>query len=151
MSQRNQVFLSYAHEDVEWRDEFTLMFGPAVKRGSISLWSDENIAVGRNWSKNIDQALESARAGLLLVTPHFLTSEFITAVELKRLLSLAKTAGFAIYWVPVSPSLYTETPLDAIEASWDPRRPLDQLSVAERHAAVQQICLQIVDDHGFLL
>jgi len=150
MSERNQVFLSYAHEDVKWRDEFTLMFGPAIKRGSISLWSDDDIAAGKDWSKNIDQALESARAGLLLVTPHFLTSEFITAVELKRLLTLAKTAGVAIHWVPISPSLYTETPLAAIQASWDPQHPLDQLSVPEQKAAVQQICLQIVEDHGFL-
>jgi hemoglobin-like flavoprotein len=150
MPKRTQVFISYAHEDAKWRDEFTIMFDPAVRRGSISLWSDENIAVGKNWSKNIDQALESACAGLLLVTPHFLQSEFITHIELTRLLNIAKTAGVAIHWVPVSPSLYTETPLGAIRASWDPSRALDQLSVAEQHAAVQQICLQIVEDFGFL-
>ena len=150
MPTRNQVFVSYAHDDAKWRDEFTLMFDPAVRRGSISLWSDESIAVGRDWSKTIDKALESACAGLLLVTPHFLKSEFITDIELRRLLNLAKTAGVAIHWVPVSPSLYTETPLGEIQASWDPARPLDQLSVVEQHAAVQKICLQIVEDFGFL-
>jgi hemoglobin-like flavoprotein len=146
----HQVFLSYAHADASWRDKFTDMFKPAVKRGSISLWSDENIAVGQDWSKNIDCALTSACAGLLLVTPQFLRSEFITDVELERLFSLAKTAGVAIYWVPISPSLYMQTPLGTIQAAWDPARPLDQLSVPEQHAAVQQICLQIVEDFGFL-
>ena len=147
---RNQVFVSYAHEDSIWRDEFALMLDPAIRRGSITLWSDENIAVGKSWSKSIDQALQSSRAGLLLVTPHFLESEFINEVELKRLLNLAKTAGVAIHWVPISPCLYKETPLGDIEASWDPSRPLDQLTVPQQHAAIQQICLQIVEDFGFL-
>ena len=150
MPPRNQVFISYAHADAHWRDEFTGMFKPAVKRGSISLWSDEDIAIGADWSKNIHLALNSACAGLLLVTPQFLRSEFITNVELERLLSFAKTAGVAIHWVPISPTLYTETPLNTIQAAWDPARPLDQLSVAEQRAAIQQICLQIVEDFGFL-
>ena len=53
LSARNQVFISYAHADARWKDEFTEMFKPAVRRGSISLWSDENIAVGEDWAKNI--------------------------------------------------------------------------------------------------
>jgi hemoglobin-like flavoprotein len=150
MAVHNQVFISYAHADASWRDEFIEMFGPAVKRGSIRLWSDENIPVGQDWSKSIALALNSASAGLLLVTPQFLRSEYITNVELERLLSLAKTSGVAIHWVPISPTLYTETPLGTIQAAWDPARPLDQLPVPEQRAAIQQICLQIVEDFGFL-
>lgn len=150
MRTRNQVFISYAHHDAEWRDAFTLMFNPAIRRGSISLWSDDSIPVGASWSTTIDQALESASVGLLLVTPHFLNSEFINDVELRRLLNLARTAGVTIHWVPVSSSLYTETPLREIQASWTPERPLDQLADAQRGAAIQKICQQIVEDFGFL-
>src|SRR5262245_50004592 len=46
MAPRNQIFISYAHEDASWRDEFTDMLQPAIARGSISLWSDQNIPVG---------------------------------------------------------------------------------------------------------
>src|SRR6185295_3165478 len=150
MPTRNQIFISYAHADASWRDEFTDMLQPAIARGSISLWSDQNIAVGDNWGKEIAQALTAAAAGLLLVTPEFLKSQYIGDVELKRLVNLAKTAGAAIWWVPVSPTLYTETPLRDIQAAWDPKRPLDQLTLPERHAAIQQICLQIVEEFGFL-
>jgi len=150
MPTRNQIFISYAHADASWRDEFTDMLQPAIARGSISLWSDQNIAVGDNWGKEIAQALTAAAAGLLLVTPEFLKSQYIGDVELKRLFNLAKTAGAAIWWVPVSPTLYTETPLRDIQAAWDPKRPLDQLTLPERHAAIQQICLQIVEEFGFL-
>lgn len=150
MSTRNQVFISYAHDDVAWKNQFTQMFNPAIRRGSINVWSDDQIAVGADWARNIDRALESASVGLLLVTPRFLESEFINDVELRRLLSLARTADVTIYWVPVASTLYTQTPLADMQAAWEPGRPLNQLSEPERQAAIQKICLQIVEDFGFL-
>ena len=146
----NQVFISYAHEDVKWKDRFRDMFAPAVGRGSVTLWSDDHIPVGQNWSKQIDAALASAGVGLLLVTPDFLKSPFITDVELKRLLSLATTANVAIHWVPISAALFKQTPLSTIQAACDPDCPLDQLPVTEQGSAVQRICHQIVEDYGFL-
>lgn len=150
MSTRTQVFVSYAHLDVKWRDMFIKMFAPAVDRGSISVWSDEDIAVGKDWSKSIEHALASSCAGLLLVTPNFLSSEFITHIELQRLLALASTAGVAIYWAPITPSLWEQSPLSAIKATWDPKVSLDEMPVPAQEKAVHQLCLQIVEDFGFL-
>jgi serine/threonine protein kinase len=150
MALRNQVFISYAHTDVRWKDAFVRMLRPAIDRGSISVWSDGSIPVGELWSKEIDNALESAAAGLLLVTPAFLDSDFVKSVELPRLLSLAKTSGVGIWWVPVSDTLYTETALRDVQASWEPNNPLDRLTDPERNSAVQRICRQLVEEFGFL-
>jgi serine/threonine protein kinase len=150
MPVRNQVFISYAHDDAAWKDAFVRMLGPAIERGNISLWSDASIPVGERWSNEIDAALNSAAAGLLLVTPAFLDSDFIKSVELPRLLNLAKTIGVGIWWVPVSPSLYTATALKDVQAAWKPSSPLDGLSPAEQNAAIQQICTQLVENFGFL-
>ena len=150
MALQNQVFISYAHADTAWRDAFVAMLGPAIERGSISLWSDGSIPVGEAWSKQIDDALNSAAAGLLLVTPAFLNSDFVKTVELPRLLNLAKTSGVGICWVPVSPSLYTATALSEVQAAWEPTKPLEGLTAAEQNAAIQKICRQLVEDFGFL-
>jgi serine/threonine protein kinase len=150
MSLRNEVFISYAREDTHWRDVFVTMLAPAIERRCISLWSDAKIPVGDNWSTRIDEALATAAAGLLLVTPAFLASEFVTTVELPRLLNLAMARGIPIWWVPIAPSLYTETPLRDVQAAWTPSRPLEGLPKADRDAAVQQICTQMVEDFGFL-
>jgi len=150
MALRNQVFISYSHEDSDWRDAFVTMLAPAVERRCISLWSDANIPVGDSWSTRIDEALETAAAGLLLVTPSFLKSDFVQTVELPRLLNLAMAKGISIWWIPISPGLYTETPLKDVQAAWDPKRPLEGLSKANRNAAIQKICTQIVEDFGFL-
>ena len=37
MGAENQIFISYAHEDVQWKDEFALMLSPAVRRGKREL------------------------------------------------------------------------------------------------------------------
>jgi TIR domain len=58
-------------------EKFVRMLAPAVERGLVSVWSDENIEAGEKWFPNIKKALESAQIGLLLVTDHFLHSEFI--------------------------------------------------------------------------
>ena len=150
MALRNQVFISYAHKDVEWKDAFVRMLGPAIERGNISLWSDGKIPVGELWSRQIDDALNSAAAGLLLVTPAFLDSNFVKTVELPRLLNLAKTSGVGIWWVPVSASLYTATALSEVQAAWEPKHPLDGLTPPEPNSAIQKICRQLVEDFGFL-
>ena len=144
----DQVFISYAHADVHWRDEFEGMLAPACTRGLIELWSDKRIAAGEGWSRGIDEALAQARVGLLLVSEHFLKSEFITNVELKRVLASAQKGGIAIRWVPISASLYDVSPLNDIQACWDPGRPLDGLPIAERKAAIKKICLEIVEEFG---
>jgi serine/threonine protein kinase len=145
----NQIFISYAHEDAHWRDEFERMLAPAQERGLIGIWSDESIAAGEDWSKNIQKALESTRVGLLLVTDHFLKSKFITRVELAKLLTAAKEGVVSIRWVPVSASLYQYSDLEGIQACWDPEMPLDKLSDADRKAAIRKICIEIVEEFGF--
>jgi serine/threonine protein kinase len=143
-----QIFISYAHEDAHWREEFERMLAPASERGLVGVWSDESIVAGEEWSRNIQKALASARIGLLLVTDHFLQSKFITQVELANLLRSARNGGVSIRWVPVSASLYQYTDLCGIQACCDPEKPLDELPDAERKAAIKKICVEIVDEFG---
>jgi len=147
-SKREQVFISYAHQDVQWREEFERMLAPARERGLLDVWSDDAIEAGENWFQNIQRALERARVGLLLVTDHFLQSKFINREELARLLTSAKSGGVSIRWVPVSAALYQFTELNDVQACWDPKQPLDKLAEADRKAAIQKICLEIVEDFG---
>jgi serine/threonine protein kinase len=148
MSEPNQVFISYAHEDVRWREEFERMLAPAQERGLIGVWSDDAIEAGENWYQNIQRALTRARVGLLLVTDHFLQSKFIKREELARMLASARSGGVSIRWVPVSAALYQFTELNDIQGCWDPSQPLDKLPEADRKAAIQKICLEIVEEFG---
>lgn len=143
-----RIFISYAHADTEWKDEFERMLAPARDRGIIELWSDENIRKGEKWYESIQRALETASIGLLLVSDNFLDSGFITTEELANFLSAAERGSCSIRWVPISACLYNLTPLGGLQACWNPAMPLDKLTASERKAAVQKICIELVEGLG---
>jgi hypothetical protein len=149
MPTRNQIFISYAHADAAWRDEFTDMLQPAIARGSISMWSDQNIAVGDSWSKDITDALSSAAARLLLVTPAFLKSVKSATSSSNGCSSSRRRPDRDLLGADLADPLHGDAAArrsGGVESGACAR----SIEPSDRHAAIQQICLQIVEEFGFL-
>src|ERR687896_1930534 len=108
---RDKVFISYSHQDKKWLDELQTTLKPLVRAGDIVLWDDTTIPTGANWRKTIEQALETAKVGVMLVSSNFLGSDFITEVELPSLLKAAEENGLQVCWVLISHCLYEESQL----------------------------------------
>jgi hypothetical protein len=142
---RGQVFISYAHEDNRWVDQLFAMLKPLTRTGQLLAWADTAMKGGVKWRDEIEKAVASARVGVLLVSKHFLASDFIAENELPPLLRAAKSKGLTILWVPVSDSLYRETEIAEYQAASDPAKPLDSLSPAEVNRVLVNICEQIKD------
>src|SRR5262245_41912601 len=98
---QDQIFISYAHEDRVWLEEFLKILQPVQDQGLVKVWSDREIDAGEDWRGAIRSALEDARIGILLVTPDFLSSSFIRDEELRRLLAKLQTGRLRLYWVPI--------------------------------------------------
>ncbi|MBA3968059.1 MAG: toll/interleukin-1 receptor domain-containing protein [Nitrospirales bacterium] len=140
---QQQVFVSYSHKDKVWLKRLQDMLQPLVKQGTISLWSDTEIKPGSQWREEIERALRSARAAVLLVSPHFLASDFIARHELPPLLNKARNQGTHILWVCVSACLYKESELASYQSAHDFAQPLDKLRPAKRNEVLVQICQNI--------
>ncbi len=83
-----RLFLSYSHKDddaksalLELLDEY-LCLGP-----TCDIWQDLAILPGAHWDAEIKKALATSDIGLLLVSPAFLGSRYITDTELPALLA----------------------------------------------------------------
>ena len=141
---RDQVFISYSHEDRRWLGKLTKMLRPLIRQDMIKVWSDEQITPGSKWKDEIKQALATAKVAILLVTPDFLASEFIATNELPWLLKAAEEEGLIILWVAISPSMYRQTVIAEFQAVNDPSRPLSGFrSSADQNGELVKICEQI--------
>ncbi len=62
---RNQVFISYSHEDIKWREDLEIRLKPYLRVGSIISWSDEQISSGSQWFEEINSALINTSVAVL--------------------------------------------------------------------------------------
>ncbi len=83
-------FVSYARRDSADVERFRSVLEPLLQssaRFQFGEWSDHHILPGEHWRAEMEQALARSRFGLLLVSPAFLASDFITQRELPPLLA----------------------------------------------------------------
>jgi len=147
---RRKLFISYAHADQVWKERFLTMLAPATG-GNLEIWSDDRIAVGSDWLEEIERQLNSASIALLLVSEHFLASEFVTRVEVNQLLARHRSDGMRLYWVPVRPALFEQSPFASIQSPWSLKAPLLSLDEGEQAHAIREICARLVEDAGTLV
>jgi O-acetyl-ADP-ribose deacetylase (regulator of RNase III) len=140
-SSDRQVFISYSHKDARWLKHLQTMLKPYV--GSFAIWNDTHIAAGSNWRQEIQDALVSAKLAVLLVSPDFLESPFITEHELPLILEAAKKKGLRILWVYLRPCAYAVTPIGTYQAAHNITHPLSRLNVPKREDMLLTICQTI--------
>jgi hypothetical protein len=142
--QRESVFISYAHQDRKWLDRLCWMLTPLTRNRTVELWDDTKIEVGRAWQEELQQALASAGIAVLLVSKHFIKSDFIENNELSPILTAAHDNALRVVWVCVGHCLYEKTGISRLQAAHDPSRPLSSLrSVADQDRVLKSICLRI--------
>ena len=141
---RDQVFISYSHQDAEFFRQLETLLEVLEEHHSLEVWSDQKrLEAGDLWRQEIEAALVRTKVAVLLVSPDFLASEFIRSNELLPLLAAAEKEGVRIVWVPVRPSLVLKTPLAEFQTAW-PGLPLSELRKPQRERAWVEICERIL-------
>ncbi len=141
---RRPVFVSFSHKDKIWLDSLKTMLAPVVQAHGLLLWDDSRIQAGSHWRSEIATAIESARVAVLLVSKHFLASEFIVNNELPPLLDAAKNRGLRILWVCVGHCLWHRTEIADYQAAHVPSVPLSALDDSERDRVLVEVCEEIM-------
>src|SRR5262245_16878272 len=96
-----RIFVSYKHEDENWRQELASKLGSGIYREKFDLWSDINLEPGQDWNAKINEAITSSRIVILLVSNKFLGSDFIVSQELRKILKRRKAGGAKVFWIAI--------------------------------------------------
>ena len=141
------IFVSFSHKDKFYRDELVPAL-EAVAAIRDRVWFDQKfVGIGDRFHPEIQRALAGSKVGILLVSNHFLTSEYIKTHELPVLLRQAErgalklgilhvsTVARAALAIPVEIDGQPRTVnlADTIGVN-GPAEPLDQMSPGERNA-----------------
>jgi len=78
-----EVFVSYSSKDKRFKDELLKQLKVLAQQDIISTWHDGLLVPGQQWNAEIVEHLNSSRVILLLISPDFLTSDYVNKVELK--------------------------------------------------------------------
>ncbi len=81
-----RLFYCYARADKALRDELDIHLSGLKRQHGVISWYDGEISPGSEWEKEIDNQLRSAHLILLLITPHFMASDYCYSNEMKRAL-----------------------------------------------------------------
>lgn len=138
MASAPKVFISYSHKDGRWLEEFQTHLKPLMRGALIDAWADSRLVPGSNWAEEIRRAIDAADLGVLLVTAHFLASDYIAQHELPPLLAKSK-----VFWIAISPSNYGVMDLASKQCANDPGRPLSTLKRSARDREWVKLCQKL--------
>jgi tetratricopeptide (TPR) repeat protein len=121
-----KLFLSYAHEDDAHREALVEHLTPLIDAGVFTLWHDRRLTGGQNWAGQIDQHLAEADIVLLLVSRHFLASEYCKGVEVAQALAKETAGQLRVIPVVLKSCAWTDAPIGRLQAL-----PRDGLPIVE--------------------
>lgn len=131
--ERAKVFVSYSRKDGRWLKRLQVHLKDLERRGLVELWDDTKLQTGTQWRDEINKALDSACAAILLISADFIASDFIADNELPPLLARAEENGVVILPLILSPSRFEKIEsLSRFMTVNPPSEPLIGLSKAKQ-------------------
>lgn len=146
-----KLFFSYSHKDEELRNELEVHLAMLQRQGLITAWHDRRISAGKDIYSEISAELESADIILLLVSAHFLASDYCYEKEMARALQRHEVGDAKVIPVIIHPCDWHSAPFGSLRAT-----PLDGKPVsmfANQNEALLQVAKDIrgaIEEIGFI-
>jgi hypothetical protein len=136
-----------------------MVLRPLEYDDTLLLWSDQIVAPGSTWQRDLDDAIERTKVAILLVSPAFLSSDFIRRRELPPLLEKYDLGETTIIPVILRPCLFGETEFKFPDPNIGPRtlclsklqsanpnnRPLNALSEVEQDQVLVSVARRVAE------
>lgn len=128
-----KLFFSYSHKDEELRNELETHLALLKRQGVISSWHDRRITAGSDVDHAISSELESSQIVLLLVSAHFLASDYCYEKEMARALEKHEAGSAVVIPVILHPCDWRSAPFGHLRATPTDGKPVSMY--ANQHEA----------------
>ncbi len=78
----SRIFISYARSDQEMAEAVARQLGQLETAGQAEVWFDRELELGESWERRIMDVVQRADVVLLLLSPAYLASSFVSSSEL---------------------------------------------------------------------
>ncbi|HDI3192701.1 TPA: TIR domain-containing protein [Vibrio cholerae] len=119
-----KLFFSYCHVDEELRNELEVHLAMLKRQGLITTWHDRRIVVGSEIDQDISQNLEDSDIILLLVSAHFLASNYCYEKEMVRALEKHELGEAKVIPVILHPCDWHHAPFGKLLATPTDGKPV---------------------------
>jgi len=127
------LFFSYSHKDEDLRNELETHLALLKRQGFISSWHDRRITAGSDLDKQISTELESSQIILLLVSAHFLASDYCYEKEMMRAIDKHNEGSAKVIPVILHPCDWHSAPFGHLKATPTDGKPVSMF--ANQHEA----------------
>ena len=127
------LFFSYSHKNEELRNELETHLALLKRQGIISSWHDRRITAGSDFDKTISSELESSQIILLLVSAHFLASDYCYEKEMSRAIEKHEDGSAVVIPVILHPCDWHSAPFGHLRATPTDGKPVSMF--ANQHEA----------------
>ena len=127
------LFFSYSHKDEELRNELETHLALLKRQGVISSWHDRRITAGSDFDQAISSELETSQIILLLVSAHFLASDYCYEKEMARAIEKDKDGSAVVIPVILHPCDWHSAPFGHLRATPTDGKPVSMF--ANQHEA----------------
>ena len=110
------LFIAYAAKDEAYREALETHLAPLTRGGIVAAWHFRRLIPGQAWDEEIHQQLDNCDIFIPLVSSDFIASDYAYTVEFERAKQLRSEGKIEILPVIVRACLWTETPLEEIQA-----------------------------------
>ena len=124
MASTIEIFLCYAHEDVDALKELVIHLGVLKRQGFLNVWFDREISAGEEWAREIDKHLNTAQIILLLVSHYFMVSDYCYLVEMKQAIERHERGEARVIPVILRPVYYQKSPFAKLQPLPINRKPV---------------------------
>ena len=110
------IFISYAHEDEELKDELDKHLKVLKRSSKVQSWNDRQLIAGEEWDETIMAELAKANIILLLISVDFNASDFIWDKELAAAMERHEAGTARVVPVILRECDWTDLPYAKLQA-----------------------------------